>query len=284
MAFNVIFTFSLSPKGKAASNGFAFVVSASNTVGSSVGVGYGGMDDRSMAIEFDVLQNKPHGDMKEEHMGLNIQGQDKSIAAVKSPFKLTNKQAYTAWVDYTPGDPGTIQVFLANTAEKPGKPLLKKRLSLCEVLKPGPPQPLPALPRTIYFGFVVSTTVKPFTMQAILSSELHTGRWKAGGFPGGSRRSVFPLVSFLSCSYSSCMEDDACWAFAVVSSIEAAYGIATNQEVPRMSVDSLFASMGLTTQAAKCTASGSPTEAFEKLLALPKGGITMEGNLVCYEQ
>ncbi|CAI5470306.1 unnamed protein product [Closterium sp. Yama58-4] len=164
MVFNVMFTFALSPKGKAASNGFAFVVSASNTVGNSVGVGYGGMDERSMAIEFDVLQNKPHGDMKEEHVGLNIQGQDKSIAAVKSPFKLTNKQAYTAWVDYTPGDPRTIQVFLANTAEKPGKPLLKTRLSLCEVLKPGPPQPQPALPRAFYFGFVASTTVKPFTM------------------------------------------------------------------------------------------------------------------------
>ncbi|CAI5498699.1 unnamed protein product [Closterium sp. Naga37s-1] len=186
LAFSVNFTFALSPKAKAASNGFAFVVSATKTVGSSVDVGFGGMDERSMAIEFDVLQNKP------------------------------------------------------------AKPVLNRWLSLCAVLKPGPPQGegLPEQPRAFYFGFVASTTVKPFMIQTILSSALRT----------------------------------------VVSSIEAAYDIAMNVEAPVISVDSLFTAMNLTTQAAKCTAGGSPTEAFEKLTALPKGAITMEGNkdLGCY--
>ncbi|CAI5498715.1 unnamed protein product, partial [Closterium sp. Naga37s-1] len=321
LAFSVNFTFALSPKAKAASNGFAFVVSATKTVGSSVGVGFGGMDNRSMAIEFDVLQNKPHNDMKDQHIGLNINGQDTSIAAVKSPFLLANKKAYTAWVDYVPGDPGTIQVFLATTAVKPAKPLLDRRLSLCAVLQPGPPQGegMVQLPRAFYFGFVASTTVKPFMIQTITSSYLRTDAppmrgpvnitpaygldvslntyvpVKASPFPryvsadyrvsAGQKDSwVFrdlhswDSVPFLGWPVKDQGDCNACWAYAVVSSIEAAYGIATNQEAPVISVDSLFTAMNLTTQAAKCTAGGSPTEAFEKLMALPKGAITMEGN------
>ncbi|CAI5949920.1 unnamed protein product [Closterium sp. NIES-64] len=59
----------------------------------------------------------------------------------------------------------------------------------------------------------------------------------------------------------------ACWAYAVVASMKAAYGIALNQAAPRLSVESLFAAMGLT-DADKCTAGGSPTAAFEKLVTL----------------
>ncbi|CAI5470305.1 unnamed protein product [Closterium sp. Yama58-4] len=295
LAFSVNFTFVLSPKANAASNGFAFVVSAINTVGTNVGVGFGGMDNRSMAIEFDVLQNKPHGS--------------------------TRRKPYTAWVDYVPGDPGTIQVFLATTAVKPAKPLLDRRLSLCAVLQPGPPQGegMPEQPRAFYFGFVASTTVKPFMIQAITSSYLRTDAppargpvnitpaygldvslntfvpAKASPFPryvsadyrvsAGHKDSwVFrdlhswDAVPFLGWPVKDQKDCNACWAYAVVSSIEAAYGIALNQEAPVISVDSLFTAMNLTTQAAKCTAGGSPTEAFEKLMALPKGAITMEGN------
>ncbi|CAI7920886.1 unnamed protein product [Closterium sp. NIES-53] len=68
---------------------------------------------------------------------------------------------------------------------------------------------------------------------------------------------------------------NACWAYAVVVSIEAAYGLAMNGEVLQLSVDSLFAAMGLTFQADKCPGGGSPAKAFEKLLALPKGGVSL---------
>ncbi|CAI5498704.1 unnamed protein product [Closterium sp. Naga37s-1] len=175
LAFSVNFTFALSPKGKEISNGFAFVVSATNTVGSDVGVGYGGMDTRSMAVEFDMLQNKPQDTIQVPHVGVNIQGQEKSVAAVKSPFPLANKKPYTAWVDYVPGDPGFVRVFLATTAVKPMKPLIETRLSLCAVLKPGPSQAVPEQPRAFYIGFLASTTVKPFMIHTITSSYLRTG-------------------------------------------------------------------------------------------------------------
>ncbi|CAI7797182.1 unnamed protein product [Closterium sp. NIES-53] len=122
---------------------------------------------------------KALADMKEQHVGLNINEIEKSIAAVKFPFPLANKQAYTAWVDYQPGNPGTIQVFLAKgavtqatkKAEKPARPLLERRLSLCEVVRGGEEAQLQAF----YFGFVASTTVKPFMTQVILTSAMHEG-------------------------------------------------------------------------------------------------------------
>ncbi|CAI5994619.1 unnamed protein product [Closterium sp. NIES-64] len=133
LAFHANFTFSLSPRsGRVGFNGFAFVVSAIDLVGSGVGVGYGGMDTRSIAVEFDTLQNKEHGDMSGQHVGLNIRGEDRSLAAVRLPFPLSNRKAYTAWVDYEPGDPGTFHVFLADSQEKPQRALLERRLALCE--------------------------------------------------------------------------------------------------------------------------------------------------------
>ncbi|CAI5464605.1 unnamed protein product, partial [Closterium sp. Yama58-4] len=312
LAFQANFTFSLSPRsGRVGNNGFAFVVSATDRVGSGSGVGYGGMDSRSMAVEFDTTVDKQHGDMSTPHVGLNIQGQDQSIAAVKSPFELSNRKAYTAWVDYEPGEPGTIQVFLAATEVKPVEPLLERRLALCEVLQAGAEQ------SAFFFGFVASTTVKPFQMHLILRSGVRTGlpapRKPVDIVPAfGLTLSVAsyapvgasPFMRYMSADYQVLAnqqsvwqvsgshswdsmpflgwpvknQDDcsASWAYAVVASVEAAYGIALSSEAPRLSVDSLFAAMGLTSLTAKCMAGGSPAAAFEKLLTLPSGGLTTD--------
>ncbi|CAI5980633.1 unnamed protein product [Closterium sp. NIES-64] len=169
LAFHANFTFSLSPRsGRVGFNGFAFVVSATDRVGSGAGVGYGEMDKRNMAVEFDTLQNKEHGDMSSQHVGLNIRGQDRSLAAVRSPFPLCSTKENTAWVDYEPGDPGTIQVFLADSQEKPQQAMLERRLALCEMLQGAPERP------AFFFGFVASTTVKPFQRHVILDSTVVT--------------------------------------------------------------------------------------------------------------
>ncbi|CAI5498473.1 unnamed protein product [Closterium sp. Naga37s-1] len=60
---------------------------------------------------------------------------------------------------------------------------------------------------------------------------------------------------------------DACWAYAVVANVEAAYGIAKQQSAPRLAVEALFALMGLS-DSDKCSTGGSPTHAFETLVAL----------------
>ncbi|CAI5954559.1 unnamed protein product [Closterium sp. NIES-65] len=299
LAFRANFTFSLAPQsGRAGNNGFAFVVSATDRVGNGSGVGYGGMDTRSMAVEFDTLRDKLHGDMSTPHVGLNIQGQDQSIAAVKSPFQLTNRKAYTAWVDYEPGEPGTIQVFLAATEVKPAQPLLERRLALCEVLQAGAEQ------QAFYFGFVASTTVKPFQMHLILKSGVHTAFGLTLSVASYAPVGASPFMRYMSADYrvlanqqsawqvsgshswdsmpflgwpvKNQKDCSASWAYAVVASVEAAYGIALNSEAPRLSVDSLFAAMGLTSLTAKCMAGGSPAAAFERLITLPAGGLTTD--------
>ncbi|CAI5947886.1 unnamed protein product [Closterium sp. NIES-65] len=310
LAFHANFTFSLSPRsGRVGFNGLAFVISATDQVGSGAGVGYGGMDTRSMAVEFDTLRNKEHGDMSSQHVGLNVRGEDKSLVAVRSPFRLSNRKAFTAWVDYEPGDPGTIQVFLADSQEKPQQAVLEWRLALCEVLQGAVDQP------AFFFGFVASTTVKPFQRHVILKSTVDTGlpasprtvtRNPAYGLQLSTntympaRASPFPRyvsadyrvapskqdswfisdfhswdsVPFLGWPVKDQKDCSACWAFALVASVEAAYGIALNAEAPQLSVESLFAAMGLTSEADKCSTGGSPTEALERLLMLPRGGVT----------
>ncbi|CAI7789774.1 unnamed protein product, partial [Closterium sp. NIES-53] len=323
LAFNVNFTFSLSPKpGKAGANGFAFVISAKDRPGNSgSGVGYGGVEIRSMAIEFDTFQDPKNGDPDYQHIGLNVQGRDVSVATAKAPFVLNDRRQYTAWVDYEPGDPGTIQVFLANSTAKPRVAVLERRFSLCEVLQPGPPQVEQgeeAQLQAYYVGFVASTTVAPFQKHMVLDSWVHAGlpppRKPVNIVPtyglnvsvetyAPQQASPFPRyvsadyrvaadkkdswrfsdyhswdsVPFLGWPVKDQTTCSACWAYAVVASIEAAYGIATRQEAPRLSVDSLFTLMGLTTAADRCSAGGSPTEAFEKLRALPKDGLVLAG-------
>ncbi|CAI5499316.1 unnamed protein product, partial [Closterium sp. Naga37s-1] len=74
-------------------------------------------------------------------------------------------------------------------------------------------------------------------------------------------------VGFLAWPVKNQNDCNACWAYAVVASVEAAYGIAKQQSAPRLSVEPLFALMGLS-DSNKCTAGGSPTQAFEMLVAL----------------
>ncbi|CAI7900847.1 unnamed protein product [Closterium sp. NIES-54] len=109
-----------------------------------------------------------------------------------------------------------------------------------------------------------------------LGMGLVLGGWGLVVLTGHADASWHPLSS---AGFSASAPIDACWAYAVVVSIEAAYGLAMNGEVLQLSVDSLFAAMGLTFQADKCPGGGSPAKAFEKLLALPKGGVSLVDNL-----
>ncbi|CAI6000983.1 unnamed protein product [Closterium sp. NIES-65] len=86
-------------------------------------------------------------------------------------------------------------------------------------------------------------------------------------------------VPFLNWPVKNQNDCNGCWAYAVVASVEAAYGIAKQQSAPRLSVEGLFALMGLT-DSDKCFAGGSPTQAFETLTALDaSSGLTGDSDL-----
>ncbi|CAI5949096.1 unnamed protein product [Closterium sp. NIES-64] len=297
LAFRVNFTFALVPQSDTAwSSGFAFVIAAKPKAGKPGGVGYSGVGPRSMAVVFDTLQN----DAGKQRVGLSINGAEEPFVKRVSPFAFTDGNAYTVWVDYEPGDPGTIQVFLANSNVKPEEPLLQGKVSLRAVLQPGVKQ------LAFSFGFVASTTVKPFQLQGILFSSVQTGKASLGQVNkkalglslseatfAPSRASPFSRyvsadfklsatkvdswsnrddhtwdsVPFLNWPVKNQNDCNACWAYAVVASVEAAYGIAKHQSAPQLAVEALFALMGLS-DSDKCSAGGSPTQALEQLVAL----------------
>ncbi|CAI5981229.1 unnamed protein product [Closterium sp. NIES-64] len=176
LAFRANFTFYLIPQGgTVGNNGFAFVIAQKVKVGNPSGVGYGGVGARSIAIEFNTVGHRKLNDTS-QRVGLKTKGIDAFLDSRVSPFTLTNGDPYTAWVDYEPGNPGTIKVFLADSNVKPEVALLKRDLSLCAVLQPGVKE------TKFLFGFVASTSLKPFQMHVILKSAVQTGltAWKAG--------------------------------------------------------------------------------------------------------
>ncbi|CAI5535162.1 unnamed protein product [Closterium sp. Naga37s-1] len=274
LAFSANFTFALLHHSGSATgpSGFAFVIAATAKAGKPGGVGYSGVGARSIAVTFDIEESH-------QHVGLSFKGREESLVAKVSPFMFTDGNAYTAWVDYEPGDPGTIRVFLGSSNVKPEDPLLQRRVSLCEVLQPGVKQP------AFSFGFTASTTVKPFQLHGILFSTVQTGkvisgspfsRYVSADFKLSATRAdswsirdfhTWDSVPFLNWPVKNQNDCNACWAYAVVASVEAAYGIAKQQSAPWLAVEGLFALMGLS-DSDKCSAGGSPTQAFETLTAL----------------
>ncbi|CAI5502227.1 unnamed protein product, partial [Closterium sp. Naga37s-1] len=216
LAFNATFSFTLSPH-VSGGNGFAFVISATARVGGRAGVGYQGMDSRSVAVEFDTLDNK---------------------------------------------------VFLSDTAEKPVQPLLERRVLLCAVLRAYGLE----LSADTYVPMKSSLFTRYASADYVMSASKNDS-WRFRDFHS------WDSVPFLGWPVKNQEDCNACWAFAVVASIEAAYGIATNKEAPQLAVESLFTAMNLSSYEHQCKNGGSPTEAFEKLVGLPDGGLKMRSTV-----
>ncbi|GJP33724.1 hypothetical protein CLOM_g18244 [Closterium sp. NIES-68] len=141
IAFSLSFSFAITPTAGSSgvgAGGFAFVLSASDTViggGGGSTVGYAGMDERSLAVEFDTLKDPSSEDPDNSHIGINIGGSVVSIASVAVP-RLNSGSTKYAWIDYTPLKGGVLRVFLSSDPSRPTKPTLARSLSLCAVLRP----------------------------------------------------------------------------------------------------------------------------------------------------
>ncbi|CAI6003780.1 unnamed protein product [Closterium sp. NIES-65] len=245
--FKANFSFTMLRSGKTGGDGLAFVISKTAAAGTQGGMGYGGMERVSMAVEFDTWLNKEDKDASNNHVGVNVNGSAISKVSVKSKLLLNSGMPYFVWVEYSPAGNGTLNVSLATMpSPKPAKPMLSTPLSLCDVL-----EPIDAS-TSFYFGFVASSRAQ-FTQQHTVGiTTVETG---------------YAPASTLS------HRRESCWAYAVVASVEAAYGIANNSSsgsYPSLSVDSLYKLMGLPS----CS-QGSPSLAFKRLteLAATSGGL-----------
>ncbi|CAI5967565.1 unnamed protein product [Closterium sp. NIES-64] len=312
-AFSASFAFQSTPEpGKKSAGGVAFVIAATDTAatGDVTALGYSGLGQRSVAVEFDGFQDKALTikDMSANHVGVNLNGNPMSVTAVTSPLVAGDGKVKFAWIDYVPlsDAAGTLSVFVAATAVKPAKAVLSAALSLCTVLAPvegeesfhvgftGASSALVGQ-RNVILNYSISTSLpsalspKPtvayptgfaFTKDAF--SSLNANRFSRHVSVGATTtptpaRSwspkpdvnwnntglLWPIKDQLKCADS--------WAFALVSSIEAAYNIVGN-----LSRSTVFNVDPLRTSLKSNCKGGSPVSGLQFLVTSGKtgGGLT----------
>ncbi|CAI5499518.1 unnamed protein product, partial [Closterium sp. Naga37s-1] len=212
LAFTVYFSFSILKPATAsraamtaagdAGDGFAFVIAATDAAtggssGSSDGsggggsLGYAGMDERSIAVEFDTAKSTDANDPDNNHVGISVRGNTSSIATAKVPFTLNDGRPKHAWVVFEPspsssggaasgsatygssnssgGGAGWLRVFLsAKGSPRPSKAVVAMQVSLCEFLQPS------AAEASFLMGFTASSSDSP-QLHSILEWNITTG-------------------------------------------------------------------------------------------------------------
>jgi hypothetical protein len=149
-------------------DGIAFVIQPDlDAIGKSGGgLGYDGIPN-SFAVEFDSFSNDGYEDPKKHHVGINLNGNAKSVATAEVPFTFNNGERYHAWIDYD-GKDDSLQVRVGLSSTRPSEPTLSYKVDLEKQL--GNEQ---------YIGFTASTG--SFSEQHdILSLYFNTEN-----FPGG---------------------------------------------------------------------------------------------------
>jgi hypothetical protein len=126
-SFSAYFTLNMSqPKCDigGGADGIAFLVRSDPMASGELGhgIGYAGTTT-SIAIELDTYLNPEYLDPGYQHVGLNLHGDPKSVAVVKSPFVLNDGKTYHVWVDYD-GKRKVIEVRLSDSASRPASALL----------------------------------------------------------------------------------------------------------------------------------------------------------------
>ncbi|CAI5976343.1 unnamed protein product [Closterium sp. NIES-64] len=214
LAFTVYFSFSILKPAKSrkaaaataataavdAGDGFAFVIAAtdaatggssgsSNGSGGGGSLGYAGMDERSIAVEFDTARSTDANDPAKSHVGVSVRGNTSSIATAKAPFTLNDGKSKHAWIVFEPSPSscssttgagagygscssgtGWLRVFLsAKGSPRPGKAVLAMQVSLWEFLQPS------AAEASFLMGFTASSSDSP-QLHSILTWNITTGQ------------------------------------------------------------------------------------------------------------
>ncbi|CAI7779338.1 unnamed protein product [Closterium sp. NIES-53] len=301
LAFSSSFSFTLTRPAASGSEGFAFVVAFDATPPTTPvasGMGYAGMGERSVAVEFDTSMDAGNSDSDSNHVGINTGGNVTSVVTAKPSTPLNDGMPKHVWIDYNPSSSGSLRVFLSSQASpRPTTPLLSARISLCEELAPSPSE------YTFAIGFTAASATHPqthvvsawslstyfpiqpapvaargftFSEAALsLSGMNYFFRYASSGsvapVGGNDVYGVRPAWSWVSPNFTWPVKTQTtcgdCWAYAVVGSIEAALGILANTSAaPVLSVEQLKAAM-------KVGCSGStPSQAFQLLLKLARKG------------
>jgi hypothetical protein len=132
-SFSAYFSFRMwRPSGatELGADGIAFVVqnTMSSLPGEGKDIGYKGAG-QSLTIEFDTFHNGEAKDPDNNHIGINLNGDNKSLATATVPFPLNDGKVYHAWVDYD-GAHQLLEVRVSPTSRRPEDPILAHTIDL----------------------------------------------------------------------------------------------------------------------------------------------------------
>jgi Ca2+-binding RTX toxin-like protein len=93
----------------------------------------------SVTIELDTYQNGEHGDLNDNHIGLNIIGENNSVdrwqskIAASAPFDLNDGSNVFVWIDYSSKN-DLLQIFLSKSNTKPKIATLTDTIDIAAIL------------------------------------------------------------------------------------------------------------------------------------------------------
>ncbi len=164
-SFSAFFSFQITKSGGLdegdgdGADGIAFVVqTVANNVGNvGGGIGYQGIP-RSLGIEFDTWNNGSQAnDPNDNHIGIDTNGNNKSIKTHSEKTKFNNGAVWYAWVDYD-GDNQMLEVRYDTVNIRPQAPVLTSSINLPKLL----------VQEDAYIGFT-SATGASYNVHDILS-------------------------------------------------------------------------------------------------------------------
>jgi RHS repeat-associated protein/uncharacterized repeat protein (TIGR01451 family) len=134
VSFSTEFQFRFSEPRNGGADGITlFIATDPSTVGSlGGGMGYLGVAD-SVVVEFDNWLNREANDPNANHVGISLDGDFRSVAAVPLAVNLELGDIWTVWVDYD-ADTQVLEVRANITGVRPVDPLLSYPVDIVDVL------------------------------------------------------------------------------------------------------------------------------------------------------
>jgi hypothetical protein len=148
-SFSSYFTFRMTrvpPSTDAGADGFAFLVQTNLTSKAGEGrtIGYAGAGP-SLLIEFDTYKNGDFGDPNNNHIGINLNGNNRSVVTKDAPFKMNSGDVYHTWVDYD-GNKGLLEIRLSDSSKRPAEATFSHYIDLSDLFA-----------GSVYVGFSAAT-------------------------------------------------------------------------------------------------------------------------------
>lgn len=134
-SFSAYFTFSMRMMGYGGADGITFTVQtkANNVGAKGGGIGYAGIAP-SFAVEFDNWHNPEFLDVDGNHVGINVNGDIRSVVTAPPPGTLESGGIWHVWVDYN-GQTKQMEVRMNQVNnERPATPTLTHTIDLQKVL------------------------------------------------------------------------------------------------------------------------------------------------------